>query len=162
MVEGAPEQTVVRTTDEVLGLAARELGPSPWLQVDQDRVDAFARAADDWHWAHNDPDLAGRGPFGGPIVHAHLTLTLTVHLFGSVLLLDTGGTGMFYGYNRVRFPAPVLVGCRVRLHARVVAVDDLGGAQQLTVDNRVEVEDQERPGCVAQSVWRHYPIGEPR
>lgn len=156
----ATGQLVVRTAEEILVLAGTELGPSPWLEVTQTRVDEFARTVDDWHWAHNEPERASRGPFGGPIVHAHLTLTLTVHLFGSILVFAEG-SGMFYGYNRVRFPAPIPVGSRVRLHSRVLQGDDLGGGEQLSIDQRVEVEGQGRPGCVAEAVWHHYPIGAP-
>ena len=152
--------TVV-AADEIPGLAGRELGPSAWLEVTQTRVDTFADAADDWHWVHNDPPRAERGPFGRPIAHAHLTLSLIVSLFGQVLRIDDGGSSMFYGLNRVRFPAPVPVGSRIRLRGRVVKVEDVGGAAQLTVDFVVEVEGQDKPGCVAQSIWRHYPIPPP-
>ena len=131
------------------------------MPVDQDRVDAFAEAVDDWHWAHNDPARAGRGPFGRPIVHAHLTLTLAVHLLGTVLVMEDGTDLMFYGYDRVRFPAAVPVGAGVRLAARVADVTDLGGAEQLVLDFRIEVEGEERPGCVGRSTWRHYPMVAP-
>jgi acyl dehydratase len=161
MSTGDPARLSVRTPEEVLGLVGRDLGPSAWLEVDQERVDGFARTVEDWHWAHNEPEVASRGPFGGPIVHAHLTLTLTVHLFLDVLRFETGGTAMFYGYDRVRFPTAVRVGAQVRLHSRVARVEDLGGVQQLTVDHRVEVEDEDRPACAAQALWRHYPIGAP-
>ncbi len=161
MTAGTPGTVRVQTSAEILALTGRELGPSAWPDLTQDRVDDFARVVDDWHWAHNEPEVAARGPFGGPIVHAHLTLTVTVHLFLGVLRFETGGTPMFYGYNRVRFPAAVMVGARVRLASRVSQVDDLGGVEQLTVDHVVEVEGGERPACAGQAVWRHYPIGAP-
>ena len=151
----------IRDTDGALALTGRELGSSDWFEVDQDRVDGFADAANDWHWAHNDPARAAVGPFGVAIGHAHLTLSLLPCLLGRVLRIDDGGTTMFYGYNRVRFPAPVPVGGRIRLRGRVERVAEVGGAVQLTVDLTVEIAGVDRPGCVAQGIWRHYPIGPP-
>jgi acyl dehydratase len=150
----------VHAAAEVLALAGRELGPSPWLPLDQDRVDRFAGAAEDWHWAHNEPDRAGRGPFGGPIVHAHLTLSLVPHLFRGVLTF-TDGECLFYGYNRVRFPLALPVGSRVRMVGQAAGVDDIGGGEQLTVDLRVQAEGHDRPACVAQAVWRLYHLAAP-
>jgi acyl dehydratase len=111
----------VAGAEEVRQLAGRGLGPTSWLQVDQQGVDAFARSVQDWHWAHNDPERAGRGPFGGPIAHAHMTLALVPH-FREELISFASGECMFYGYNRVRFPAAVPVGARVRMHGTVVQV----------------------------------------
>ena len=85
------------TTTDVLALKGRTLGPSAWLPVSQDRVDAFARAADDWHWAHDDVERASRGPFGGTIAHAHLTLSLIPHLFSSLVGFADREDAMFYG-----------------------------------------------------------------
>jgi acyl dehydratase len=150
----------VEDADEVLGLAGRDLGPSEWVEVTQQDVDAFGGAVRDWHWAHNDSVRATRGPFGAPIVHAHLTLSLVPHL-RETLVSFAAGECMFYGYNRVRFPAAVPVGARVRMHGRVVKVDAIDGGVQLTVDLRVEIEGQERPGCVAQAIWRHYDLDAP-
>lgn len=150
----------VSGTEDVQRLVGRELGPSDWVQVTQDDVDAFGRAAHDWHWAHNDPDRAARGPFGSAIAHAHLTLSTIPHLRESLLSFDRG-EAMFYGYNRVRFPAPVPVGARIRMHAVVVAVDPIELGEQVTMDVSIEVEGQERPACVAQALWRHYDLEPP-
>lgn len=146
---------------DVLALAGRSLGPSPWLTVRQQRVDVFARAVDDWHWAHNEVERAARGPFGGTIGHAHLTLSLVPHLFASLLGFAAGEDAMFYGYNRVRFPAPVLVGSRIRLSADIVDVTDLGGGEQLTADLIVEIDGSDRPACAAQALFRHYHVAAP-
>ena len=100
------DRVQVLNTAEVLALNGRSLGPTPWFTVHQERVDAFARAVADWHWAHNDVERAARGPFGGTIGHAHLTLSLVPHLFASLLGFAAGEDAMFYGYNRVRFPYP--------------------------------------------------------
>lgn len=151
----------VLSTAEVLALEGHSLGPTSWLTLHQGRVDAFARSVDDWHWAHNDVDRASRGPFGGTISHAHLTLSLVPHLFGSLLGFAEGEDAMFYGYNRVRFPAPVPVGASIRMSADIVDVTDLGGGEQLTVDLLIEIDGGERPACAAQAVFRHYHVRAP-
>lgn len=146
---------------DVLALKGRSLGPSSWLAVQQERVDGFARAVADWHWAHNEVERAARGPFGGTIGHAHLTLGLVPHLFGSLLGFAAGEDAMFYGYNRVRFPAPVLVGSSIRLRADVVDVVALDGGEQLTADLLVEIHGADRPACAAQALFRHYHVTAP-
>jgi acyl dehydratase len=148
-------------TTAVLALRGRTLGPSAWLPVMQDRVDAFARAVDDRHWAHNDVERASRGPFGGTIGHAHLTLSLIPHLFASLVEFADREDAMFYGYNRVRFPTAVLVGSSVRMRADVVDVVDLGGGEQLTVDVLIEIDGVDRPACAAQALFRHYHVKAP-
>jgi acyl dehydratase len=151
----------VLTTADVLALQGRSLGPTAWLRVEQPRVDAFARVVEDWHWAHNDVGRATRGPFGGTIGHAHLTLSLVPHLFGMLVGFAEGEDAMFYGYNRVRFPAPVLVGSSIRLRADIVEVTDLGGGEQLTAGLLVEIEGVDRPACAAQALFRHYHLAAP-
>ena len=151
----------VLSTPDILALKGRALGPSAWLPVRQDRVDAFARAVEDWHWAHDDVERASRGPFGGTIGHAHLTLSLVPHLFASLVGFADREDAMFYGYNRVRFPAAVLVGSSVRMHADIVDVVELGGGEQLTVDLLIEIEGVDRPACAAQALFRHYPVKAP-
>jgi acyl dehydratase len=155
------DRVQVLCTEDVIALKGRSLGPSAWLPVQQDRVDAFARAVDDWHWAHNDFERASRGPFGGTIGHAHLTLGLVPHLFGSLLGFAAGEDAMFYGYNRVRFPAPVPVGSSVRMRGDIVDVTDLGGGEQLTVDLLIEIDGSDRPACAAQALFRHYHVKAP-
>ena len=130
--------TVIDAGDGVAGLAGHALGPSPWLEITQDDVDAFARSVHDWHWAHNEPERAARGPFGVAIAHAHLTLSLIPHLRQSILEFARGEC-MFYGYNRVRFPTVVPVGARVRMSATVLQVDEIDGGEQLTMDVRLEI-----------------------
>jgi acyl dehydratase len=151
----------VLSTPDILALKGRTLGPSGWLPVLQDRVDAFARAVEDWHWAHDDVERAARGPFGGTIGHAHLTLSLVPHLFASLVAFADREDAMFYGYNRVRFPAAVLVGASVRMRADIVDVVELGGGEQLTVDLLIEIEGVDRPACAAQALFRHYPVKAP-
>ena len=155
------DRVQVLSAPDVLALKGRTLGPSAWLPVSQDRVDAFARAVEDWHWAHNDVERASRGPFGGTIGHAHLTLSLIPHLFASLVGFADGEDAMFYGYNRVRFPTAVLVGSNVRMRAEVVNVADLGGGEQLTVDLVIEIDGADRPACAAQALFRHYHVVAP-
>ena len=157
----AGDRVVAPSAEEVLALKGRSVGPSDWLVVEQDRVDGYARAADDWHWAHNDVERASRGPFGGPIGHAHLTLALVPHLFASLVGFAEGEDAMFYGYNRVRVPTAVPVGSAIRMRADVVDVVDLGGGEQLTVDLTIEIDGVDRPACVAQALFRHYPVRAP-
>jgi acyl dehydratase len=154
-------RVVAPSPEDVRALKGCSVGPTGWLVVEQDRVDAFARSVDDWHWAHNDVDLASRGPFGGPIGHAHLTLSLVPHLFASLVGFAEGEDAMFYGYNRVRFPTAVPVGSAIRMRADIVDVVDVGGGEQLTVDLTVEIDGVERPACVAQALFRHYPVRAP-
>jgi len=160
-VTGQTDRVQVLDTADVLALKGRSLGPTAWFAVQQDRVDAFARAAADWHWAHNDIERAARGPFGGTIGHAHLTLSLIPHLLSSLLEFRAGEDAMFYGYNRVRFPAPVPAGSNIRLRADIADAHDLGGGEQLTVDLLIEIDGTHRPACVAQALFRHYPVTAP-
>ena len=150
----------VRGAHELRALVGRDLGPSEWFEVTQEVVDAFGRAVADWHWAHNDPVRAARGPLGGPIGHVHLTLSVVPHLRKSLVSFATGEC-MFYGYNRVRFPTAVPVGGRVRMRGTVAQVDEVSGGEQLTLDLRVAIEGQDRPACVAQAIWRHYDFEAP-
>jgi acyl dehydratase len=154
-------RVVAPSAQDVLALKGRSLGPSEWLVVDQERVDAFARSVDDWHWAHNDVELAARGPFGGTIGHAHLTLALVPHLFASLVGFAEGEDAMFYGYDKVRFPTAVPVGSAIRMRADVADVVDLGVGEQLAVDLTVEMDGVERPACVARALFRHYPVRAP-
>jgi acyl dehydratase len=153
----------VRAIDpsQVLALKGRAFGPTAWLAIEQDRVDAFARVVEDWHWAHNDVERASRGPFGGTISHAHLTLSLIPHFFAQMLRFADREDAMFYGYNRVRFPAAAPVGSSVRMHAEILDVVDLGGGEQLTVDLVLEVSGLDRPACAAQALFRHYRLKAP-
>jgi acyl dehydratase len=157
----AGDRVQVPRTRDVLALQGRSLGPTAWLPVMQHRVDAFALAVEDWHWAHNDVERAARGPFGGAISHAHLTLSLVPYLFASLVGFADQEDAMFYGYNRVRFPMAVRVGSNIRMRADIVDVVDLGGGEQLTVDLLIEIEGVDRPACVAQSLFRHYHVKAP-
>ena len=135
-------------------LAGRELGPTAWVTIEQARIDAFAEATDDRQWIHVDPERAAAGPFGTTIAHGYLTLALLPRFVTEVLSVDGYALTVNYGLNRVRFPAPVPVGSRVRARFRVAAVEDVRGGVQLTVESTIEREGQDKPVCVAEAVYR--------
>ncbi|MGI5158447.1 MaoC family dehydratase [Microbispora sp. CA-102843] len=149
--------TTAHGLDEIKALAGKDLGHSGWLQITQDRVNTFADATDDHQWIHVDPVRAGDGPFGGPIAHGYLTLSMVIPLFNE--LLDVRGVKMSinYGLEKVRFPSPVKVGGKIRLAAVVVSVEDVprDGVQML-LDFTVETDGSAKPACVARVIYRHY------
>ena len=142
------------TIDGLTGLVGSELGVSDWLEISQARVNLFADATDDHQWIHVDPARAAAGPFGGPIAHGYLTLSLLVPLFGQVLTVTDAGLGVNYGLNKARFPAPVPVGSKIRLRATLAAADPVPGGVQVSVDCLVEIEGGSKPACAAQAVYR--------
>ena len=150
--------TIFATPSELLGAVGKSLGASEWLTIDQARVNQFAGATGDHQWIHVDPERARAGPFGGTIAHGYLTLSL-VNLF-LPQLLEVRGTsmGVNYGCDRVRFPAPVRVGSRVRGVGEIVAAEPVrGGAVQVTVRISVEIEGGDRPACVVDTISRFVP-----
>jgi acyl dehydratase len=140
------------TYDELSAAVGDDLGSSEWLEITQDRVDAFADATGDHQWIHVDVDRAKEGPFGGTIAHGYLTLSLVPFLGSQVWSLQTPGARLNYGVNKVRFPTPVKVGSRVRAHVTLAEVTDVPAGKQLLVNYVIEVEGQDKPGCVAETV----------
>ena len=143
---------VFKTFDEVAAAAGEELGTSDWMVVDQDRVNAFADATGDHQWIHVDVDRAKDGPFGGTIAHGYLTLSLVPQFGAQIFTLETPGAKLNYGVNKVRFPSPVKVGSRVRCTASFGEVTDLPTGKQLIIRYVVEIEDEDKPACVAETV----------
>jgi acyl dehydratase len=131
-------------------------GPSSWVEVSQSRIDAFAEATGDHQWIHVDRDRAAAGPFGTTIAHGYLTLSLLSAMSFEVVPAGEGGMAVNYGLNRVRFPAPVPAGSRVRATFRVDAVDEFDGGSQVTMTATVEREGGSKPVCVAELVARRY------
>jgi len=149
--------STVNGLDELTALAGADLGHTGWVQVTQPRVDLFADATGDHQWIHMDPARAAAGPFGGTIAHGYLTLSMVIPLFGELLEVTGISMAINYGLNKVRFPAPVPVGSKIRLAARLAAVEPAGdNAVQLTADFTVEVDGGAKPGCVAQVIYRYY------
>jgi acyl dehydratase len=132
-------------------------GPSEWLEIDQQRIDRFAEATDDPQWIHVDPVRAAEGPFGTTIAHGFLTLSLLVRFWYEVGPKDDEyRMGINYGVNKVRFPAPVPVGSRVRGRFSVAALEEIEGGIQMTLNGIAEREGQEKPVCAAELVFRQY------
>jgi acyl dehydratase len=149
--------TTVNGLDGLRSLAGQDLGHSEWLEITQERVNTFADATDDHQWIHVDVERAKCGPFGGPIAHGYLTLSLVIPLFVELLTVEGITMGLNYGLEKVRFPSPVKVGAKIRLAAKVVSVEDVpGNGVQSTFDFVVEVDGQDTPACIARPVYRHY------
>ncbi len=136
-------------------LVGVELEPTSWLEVSQARIDEFAHATGDAQWIHTDPVRAAEGPFGTTIAHGYLTLSLCVPLLSEALAGLTGyGMSINYGLNRVRFPAPVPAGSRIRARVTVASVDDVPGGDQAVLVATIEREGGQKPVCVAELVLR--------
>lgn len=142
---------------ELADAAGTELGPGPWLVVDQRRIDAFADATGDDQWIHVDPARAAAGPFRGTIAHGYLTLSLISVMIRDLIHIEGLGAHLNYGLNRVRFPAPLRAGSAVRARGRILSVDPVPGGYQLVTELVIEIEGGERPACVAETVSRAYP-----
>jgi acyl dehydratase len=140
------------TLDDLAGAVGEDLGSSDWLTIEQDRVDAFAAATGDHQWIHVDVDRAATGPFGGTIAHGYLTLSLIPLLGAQVFSLETPGAKLNYGVNKVRFPNPVKVGARIRARAKVNGVQELPAGRQLTMGFTIEIDGEDKPACVAETV----------
>ncbi|MGX1674633.1 MaoC family dehydratase [Streptomyces sp. NPDC055400] len=150
------EPRVFATVDELRAAVGEQLGYSDWVEIEQKRIDQFADATGDHQWIHVDPERAKDGPFGTTIAHGYLTLSL-LPLFGPQLIkVDGMKMGVNYGTNKVRFPAPVPVGSRLRATAKITGVDDVSGGVQVSVAFTVERDGGDKPVCVAESVSRYY------
>jgi acyl dehydratase len=140
------------TFEEIEAAAGQEIGVTDWVQITQDRVDQFAEATGDHQWIHVDVEKAKTGPFGGTIAHGYLTLSLVPWLGSQVFGLETPGAKLNYGVNKVRFPNPVMVGASVRARVSVGEVVDIPAGKQLTLGYVIEIEGQDKPACVAETV----------
>jgi len=144
----------VADLEDALG---RELGPTDWLTIDQARVDAFAEIAGDRQWIHVDPERAASGPFGSTVAHGYLTLALVIHFVNSLRRLENLQMSVNYGLNKVRFPAPLLVGARIRARTSLAELEKLGArGVQVVLRTTVEIEGGAKPACVAETVSRYY------
>ena len=140
------------TFEEIESATGEEVGTTEWAEITQEAVDKFADATGDHQWIHVDPERAKDGPFGGTIAHGYLTLSLIPWLSAQVIDLQTSGAKLNYGVNKVRFPHPVLVGSRVRLVASIGSITEVSAGRQLTLKYVVEIEGQDKPACVAETV----------
>jgi acyl dehydratase len=140
----------VNGLDELKKLAGSDLGTSEWIEVTQERINTFADATGDHQWIHVDPERAKEGPFGAPIAHGYLTLSLFIPLFTELLDVQGVTTKVNYGLNKVRFPAPVKAGSRIRLVGKLAEVEEVPGGVQVVVDGTIEVEGGAKPAAVLQ------------
>jgi acyl dehydratase len=145
------------TIAELPSLKGKELGTSDWFEVTQERVNTFADATGDHQWIHVDVERAtAESPFGGPIGHGYLTLSLLIPMWQQVLKVSDATMGVNYGLNKVRFPAPVPVGSRIRLTATLKDVEEVAGGLQMTISAVIEREGSEKPVCIAEPIFRTY------
>ncbi len=148
--------TTVNGIDGLRSVEGSHLGYSEWVTVDQQQVNLFADATGDHQWIHVDPERAKAGPFGGPIAHGYLTLSLAPALMPQVISATGFAMGVNYGCEKVRFPSPVPVGSKLRMGATLVSVADVNGGVQCQYDLTFEVEGASKPSCVASVVYRYY------
>jgi acyl dehydratase len=150
---------MTKTIDGVDGLKAvvgEHLGYSEWHQVTQEQVNLFADATGDHQWIHVDLERAKAGPFGGPIAHGYLTLSLAPMLLEEIVEVTGVAMAVNYGLNRLRFPAPVPVGAKIRGGVTLSAIEDVAGGVQCTLDTAFEIEGGSKPACVAEILFRYY------
>src|SRR5690606_5478332 len=147
--------TIVNYADAA-GLAGTDLGTSDWHVVTQEQVNLFADATDDHQWIHVDPERAKDGPFGAPIEHGFLSLSLTVKFWSELFDLTGVSTRVNYGLDKVRFVSPVKVGSRVRMSAVIAEVTEVAGGYQFTVDQTIEIDGAPKPAVVARGLYRFY------
>lgn len=151
-------QSVFASPGELLGAVGKRLGESPWLEITQERIDRFAEATGDRQWIHVDPERAKDGPFGTTIAHGYLTLSLVNHFLPRIVEVRGIAMGVNVGADRLRFPAPVPVGARIRGVGELLAAERTkDGGVQTKIRVTVEVEGAERPACVVETLSRYYP-----
>jgi len=140
------------TYDELADAIGEDLGTTDWLEITQERVDAFADATGDHQWIHVDVERAKDGPFGGTIAHGYLTLSLLPQFSPQLFELNTPGAKLNYGVNKVRFPSPVPVGSRIRATAQIAELTDVPAGKQMVLRYTLEIEGGSKPACVAETV----------
>ena len=141
---------------DLQALVGHDIGTSDWVAISQERVNQFAEATGDHQWIHVDPVRAAAGPFGAPIAHGFLTLSLIPMLFESGFAVSDVRMGVNYGLNKVRFVSPVPVGSRLRAHFKLLSYEPLDGGAQMVVQVTIELEGSSKPACVAETVSRRY------
>ncbi|WP_406237480.1 MaoC family dehydratase [Nocardia sp. NBC_01009] len=142
------------TMESLRKAAGTELGVSRWVEIGQDRINAFAEATEDRQWIHVDPERAATGPFGTTVAHGYLTLSLLPPIMADLMVVTDAAARLNYGLNTVRFPAPVPAGSRIRGRARIVSVEEVRGGLQAVVRVTIEREGGDKPACVAEYIVR--------
>ena len=154
-----PHPRVIASVEALKACVGTHLGVSDWLTIDQSRINTFAQVTGDQQWIHVDPTRAEDGPFGATVAHGMLTLSLCSSLLWEVAVIDGMGAAINYGLNKVRFPAPLLVGSRVRMHVSVIEVKDIARGIEVVYQLTYETQGQTKPPCVADLVFRYYGQG---
>ena len=147
---------IINGADELRGLIGEHLGYSPYVSISQEQVNQFAEATGDHQWIHIDVERATAGPFGAPIAHGYLTLSLGPALYPQVVAIGGFSMGVNYGTNKVRFMSPVKVGSNLRLGVKLLDVTDITGGIQSTMEFTFECEGADKPSCVAEVAFRSY------
>jgi len=153
--QGTPDLYVIHGPGGFRQYAGKSLGVSRWVTIDQGMVTAFAELSGDRQWIHVDPQRAAQGPFGTTVAHGFLTLSLSTDLLDQIFTVDDVGVILNYGLNRVRFPAPLPVGSRIRMHVSLADVTDVPDGVQVVYHLEYEIEGQAKPCCVADLVFRY-------
>ncbi|MES2047506.1 MAG: MaoC family dehydratase [Pseudomonadota bacterium] len=147
----------IKTLEELKTLVGQEFAVSDWMEITQERINTFADATGDHQWVHVDVERAKReSPFGGPIAHGFLTLSLLPKFMENAFMMTDVKMGLNYGLNKVRFPAPVLVGSKLRGRFKLLDVEDITGGAQVVFEIIIEREGSDKPVCVAESIVRRY------
>ena len=147
---------IIKSVDELKSLIGKHLGFSDYRPITQEQGNIFADATGDHQWIHIDVERAKAGPFGGPIAHGYLTLSLGPVFLPQIFGVEGVAMGVNYGTNRVRFPSPVPVGSKLRAGVKLLNVEDVTGGVQVTLETTFEVEGAKKPSCVAEVVFRYY------
>lgn len=142
--------------DTLLTMTGQDLGTTDYREITQEQINLFADATDDQQWIHVDPERAKDGPFGAPIAHGFLTLSLIIPFWGELFDVEGVTTKVNYGLDKVRFTAPVKVGSKVRMQGSIAEVTEVKGGAQIKVNATIEIEGQERPAVVAEFLARFY------
>ena len=157
MTEAQTQPQTVVAFDEVKNLVGKSLGHSAWREITQEQVNTFADATDDHQWIHVDPERAKEGPFGAPIAHGFLTLSLLIPMWSELFDVTGVRTKVNYGLDKVRFTSPVKVGSRIRMTVTITDVQEVkGNGLHLVADGTIEIEGEERPAVVATFLNRFY------
>ncbi len=142
---------------DLTGAEGTQLGPTEWVAIDQARVDGFAEVTEDRQWIHVDVERAKAGPFGGTIAHGYLTMSLVNHFLPQLIEVRGFTHAVNVGADRLRFLNPVRVGARIRGRGEIVGVEEIKGAVQSVVRVTVEIEGEDKPACVVDTISRYYP-----
>ena len=148
--------TIFSSAQEILDAVGKDLGATEWVELTQERINKFADATDDHQWIHVDPERAKTGPFGACVAHGYLTLSLANLFLPQLVEVKNMRMGVNYGCEKVRFPAPVKAGKRIRGRGEVVAADKAGEGVQATIRITIDIEGEAKPGCVVDTISRYY------